>query len=278
MKKLLLLLLCLPLIGIGQNVYIHEDNWYTFGGEGSYQYLISDNVNIRLSPSTNTPIVANLPIASRLKIIEVTSDKYTYNNIISPWCKVSFILDEKKKIGYVPGIYLADKYHISSSENLVFLSGISKYYYKSGIVVDQIRVAKNNKELDRIDFFGARTITEGGDYLSLLIRKNKELNKDINIIEISYSGETCADYSNNITFFFDNNKLYHIRTFSDFDNKYLRFNNEKIQVIKNNYLDCTNITESGSGCGEVGCCLIEEIIKEYIWDGRMLQRIDAYSR
>jgi len=84
MKKLLLLLLCVPLIGFGQQTYVPDDYYFAFK-EKSYQYLIADNINIRTSPSKNSSIITTLPIGSRLIIIEELTYRYTYNNISFPW-------------------------------------------------------------------------------------------------------------------------------------------------------------------------------------------------
>mgnify|MGYP003316580691 CR=1 FL=1 len=49
MKKILLLILFFPLISFSQNMYIpdkFEDDYFPYFSEGSYQYLIADNVNI----------------------------------------------------------------------------------------------------------------------------------------------------------------------------------------------------------------------------------------
>ena len=149
MKKLLLIL-CVPLMVFGQTTYTPDDYNYSFS-EGSYQYLIADDVNIRLGPSTKTSIVSTLPIGSRLKIIEKLTYRYTYNNISFPWYKVSFILDNREKIGYIVGGFIAQEYHIENyNKEIIFLSGLSKYY-PDGKIKYQIRVAKQNKEIDKIE-------------------------------------------------------------------------------------------------------------------------------
>ena len=65
------------MLGFGQNTYNVEHSF----SKGLYKYLIADNVNVRSGPSTNNSIVANLPIGTRLEIIEETNYLYTYNNI-----------------------------------------------------------------------------------------------------------------------------------------------------------------------------------------------------
>ena len=255
MKKILLLLLCFPLISICQNFCNHLPTHSV----DSYQYLISDNVNIRLGPSNNTPVVANLPIASRLKIIEVSSEKYTYNNIISPWCKVSFILDGIENTGYVVGVFIAAYYKTIPSKNLVILSGISECDSQLYVMKNQICIAKNNKEIDKIDFHAPK--------LSGFFRDIEYYSQDVMIIEMSYAPSFCTGGIDDIkTFFFDHNKLYQIRILDNRYDEYLNFINGTIQVIHLEQDDCKG------GCYEACGCYIEEVLEEYIWEDRILKR------
>ena len=185
MKKLLLLLICVPLISFSQDTYIpdkFQDDYFPYFRKGSYQYLIADKVNIRKGPSTNTSVVANLPIGSRLKIIEELSYRFTYNNIKLPWYKVSFNLDGVDRIGYVVGIFIAEAFYISEhNKNLIFLSGMSKYLPEDKSLYYQVRVVYNNREIDRIEF-------SPSDYggLELNVSFNTEINNGIYIIQTRF--------------------------------------------------------------------------------------------
>ena len=106
MKRLLLLLFYIPFFALSQHVYVLDDYNFSFTND-SYQYLIADNVNVRSLPSTESSIVANLSIGTRLRIIEQMPNRYVYNNISSPWYKVSFRLqDGKFEYGYVVGVFI----------------------------------------------------------------------------------------------------------------------------------------------------------------------------
>ena len=265
MKKLLLILLCVPLIGFGQENYISNEYFQ----EESYQYLIADDVNIRLGPSTKTSIVANLPIGSRLKIIEELTSRYTYNNISFPWYKVSFILDKREKIGYVVGGFIAQEYHIEDYtsnhplyQDIIFLSGISKYY-SDGKIKYQIRVAKENKEIDKIEYY---PIEVPFDDSRFYVFRNEDISNGIYIIKTNFYQASCAIQKNETTFFFDRNNLYHIKSFSNMDYKTLGFENGRIQINKLIWVDNPENELNGGDYGK------KEMIEEYIWDGRRLKR------
>jgi len=253
-----------PLIGFGQKTYIpnkYDAGHSPYFSEGSYQYLISDDVNIRIGPSTKTSIVANLPIGSRLKIIEELSSRYTYNNISLPWYKVSFILDGTEKTGYVVGIFIAEAFYISDrNKELVFLTGMSKYYPGDQVPNYQVRVAYQNKEIDRIEF-------PPSDYGDLYFDvSNKDINNGIYIITTRFTVASCYTQNNETTFFFDRKNLYHIKSFSNMDNKKLGFENGRIQINKLIWVDNPEDELNGGDYGK------KEMIEEYIWDGRRLKR------
>jgi len=267
MKKLLLLLLCVPLIGLGQNTYVpdkFDGDYFPNFREGSYQYLIADDVNIRKGPSTKTSIVATLPIGSRLKIIEELSYRYTYNNISLPWYKVSFILDGTEEIGYIVGIFIAEAFYISDqNKKLIFLTGMSKYYPGDQVPNYQVRVAYKNREIDRIEF----PPSDYGD-LDFHVLLNKDINNGIYIIKTRFIVGACYTQNNATTLFFDRNNLYHIKTFSNEDEKYLGFKNGRIQLLKGYWYDDPNLPDSEYGDGN---SYKEIILEEYIWDGRRIK-------
>ena len=280
MKKLLLIL-CVPLMVFGQTTFTPEqfgEHHFPYFRAGSYQYLIADDVNIRLGPSTKTSIVASLPIGSRVKIIEELTYRYIYNNISFPWYKVSFILDNREKIGYVVGGFIAEEFFFPNEEivkidndglyqdtGLVFLLGISEYYtgYQPNY---QVRVAYQNKEIDKLEFFAS----EEGDQLYFDVTRNEDIGNGIYIIKSRFVVGACYTQNNEVTVFFDDDKLYHIKTFSNEDEKYLGFKNGRIQLLKGYWYDDPNLPDSGYGDGN---SYKEIVLEEYIWDGSRLQKI-----
>ena len=85
--------------GQESNNNFYKPDSYNFDfQENSYQYLLSDNVNIRTEPSTSSNIVSNLPIGTRLRILERLSNEYIYNNISFPW----YMLPDKHCLYLIP--------------------------------------------------------------------------------------------------------------------------------------------------------------------------------
>jgi len=265
MKKLLLLLLCVPLIGLGQKTYTSNGYFQ----EDSYQYLIADDVNIRLGPSTSTSIVATLPIGSRLKIIEELTSRYTYNNISFPWYKVSFILDKREKIGYVVGGFIAENFYISDrNKELVFLVGMLKYYPGNQRPNYQVRVAYQTKEIDKIEF----SASADGDQLYFDVTRNEDIGSNgIYIIKSRFLVGACYTQNNEVTVFFDDDRLHHIKTFSNEDDKYLGFKNGKVQLLKGYWYNDPHLSSPEVGDDNA---YKEIVLEEYVWNGRRLQKIN----
>jgi len=244
-------------------VWVLEDRKYRDFREGSYQYLIADDVNIRSAPSTSSSIVATLPIATRLEIIRKMDNRYVYNNISFPWYKVSFIINNRYKTGYVVGGFIAEEFSISTEEyrSIIFLSGLSKYYPHKGITY-QIRVAEANNEIDKIEFLPS---SDGYNFYFNVIR-DEDISNGIYISKLHFTISACGEQSNEVVVFFDKNKLYHIKTFSNTEKRYLSFKDGKIQLYRWYFVPSNN---------EEFDDVEKEIIEEYIWDGSRcrLQRI-----
>lgn len=241
------------MIGFGQNTYNVEHSFI----KGSYNYLISNNVNIRSGPSINNSTVANLPIGTRLEIIEETNYIYTYKNINFPWYKVSFFQGNRETTGYVVGGFIAEESWGSNEINkTILLAGLYKYY-PDGSMKYQIRAVQDNKELDKIEFYGYPS-----DDFRFNVSRN--YNIGIDVITIQFIEASCATQLNERTFFFDNNKLYHIRTFSNTDLKTLGYSRGKVQLYEWKWIP------SDIGYERDGGYYNKEFLEEYIWDGEKL--------
>tara|TARA_B100001750_G_scaffold245238_1_gene264366 strand:+ start:2200 stop:3042 length:843 start_codon:yes stop_codon:yes gene_type:complete len=131
--------------------------------EEAYKHLIADNVNIRDIPSTKGKIVAKLPIASYVKILEKTDYTLTLKGFTSNWYKVSFgnlqDIRNDKNIGYVWGGMISYKtVYIGGAESydndiVAYHFGVHSVITENGFQDEglfQIRVSKNNKQLDKL--------------------------------------------------------------------------------------------------------------------------------
>ena len=112
--------------------------------------LVSD-ANLRDKPSTKATAVAQLPIATKVQILEKTKDSLTLNGFRAAWFKVS----ANGKTGYLwSGILttvgIMNPYE--NNENITYVAGISSYNEKENKLTLQVRAAKNGKEIAKIDF------------------------------------------------------------------------------------------------------------------------------
>ena len=112
--------------------------------------LVSD-ANLRDKPSTKATAVAQLPIATKVQILEKTKDSLTLNGFRAAWFKVS----ANGKTGYLWSGILTTVGIINpyeNNENITYVAGISSYNEKENKLTLQVRAAKNGKEIAKIDF------------------------------------------------------------------------------------------------------------------------------
>ena len=164
-------------------------------------YLLGDSVNIRKSADLNAEVVAKLPVGTKLKIISKSEKITRLNNFDMPWYYVEI---SKKQKGYVWGGKIAMA-SCRSTENpdIVFHFGLEKAT-ADGIGILQIRVEKNNKQLQMLSFesFGGpmkrHTFTNHGD---------RGLKSVDDILYVDGFGEFCGDGGGAIVFFWADNQL-----------------------------------------------------------------------
>ena len=112
--------------------------------------LVSD-ANLRDKPSTKATAVAQLPIATKVQILEKTKDSLTLNGFRAAWFKVS----ANGKTGYLWSGILTTVAILNpgmNNENITYLAGISSYNEKEYKLTIQVRAAKNGKEIAKTEF------------------------------------------------------------------------------------------------------------------------------
>ena len=178
---------------------------------------------------------------------------------VSYW---TVLFDNEEKTGYVSGGFIAQDYHISS-ENYIFLYGLYKFYSDDAIKF-QIRVAENNKEIDKIEYFPVEIADD--DY-GFDVYLNTAINNGIHIIVTTFLRATCGGGQHNqTTFFFENNKIYEVRSFSNSDSKSLGYSNGKVQLYEWKW--------RGDDIDEFeGREEYKELVEEYIWSEGELKTI-----
>jgi hypothetical protein len=172
MKKLLILILTIACFSTSwaQNEDPNAANraqgtfypWSNSSGEENALvecYTLVSDANIREKPNATATVISKLPIATKVKIEQVTSDTLAINGFPAPWCKVSYMQQSKKMTGYIWGGTLAfaalvskDDFADDALNGIVYLVGMSKFDEKNHNVVLQVRVAKNGAEIAKTEF------------------------------------------------------------------------------------------------------------------------------
>jgi len=237
-------------------------------------FIFRDSSNLRVKPSTDSKIVNNLPIGSRVYLHSKSKHTLTLNGIKSAWYKV----ETQKGNGWIWGGCLAQQVQRSAANpDLYFLFSIK------GCLIDsidqrtekvyQLKAVENNVELDCVTF------TNNALYLGQLFNHNNAGLKNLDhllTIDLPCIGG-CGCTTGTKYFFFYNNAFKHTETlFGTADAEYSEYeefifpsdlSGEKFFVIKkSNFVDWSNeenINESDA---------IKRIYTQsyYIWNGESL--------
>jgi hypothetical protein len=175
--------------------------------------LVSD-ANLRERPAADAATIQKLPIDTKLVILEATKTMTKINGFEAPWCKVRLF---NGKTGYIWGGALAcarlfheETYDPAPGENrygMSYLVGVSSMKSKEGGIVLQMRMARDGKELSKIEF-----PTEGGlEYY--ITMENKEMSSLKNVqetIEVYTGYDACGFVATSNLVFLNQNKLQFI--------------------------------------------------------------------
>jgi len=164
-------------------IFTSLNSQYNPNDQETFSWLIADNVNLRLSP-INGKILTNLPIASKLKVMG-SADAPNEN-----WAEVVYIDGDKEITGYLLEEFIAEKARFDKNTKNVFLFktiGMKKNKWGDIRPEIQIRVAKNNKELDRTSIVGEH---KNGFYIKAM--NGRGLGNVQNIITVDFPQECCA--------------------------------------------------------------------------------------
>lgn len=181
---------------------------------GSVQ-LLADAVNLRAEADAKAELVATLPIASKLEVLEQSENKLTLNGITAPWYKVKFEHEGKSKEAYVWSGFIAQEVEYDQKQDLYFLLGpasasINKKASEYGGYQEmkfQIRAAKGSKQLSKVLIpQGVSQIT----YFKLKLMGNKGFSPIKNILEFHFNEDMCAGANGQHTLFWDGKQLVYI--------------------------------------------------------------------
>ena len=109
-------------------------------------YVLVSDANLRDKPSIKATTIAQFPIATKVQILERTSDSLTLNGFRAPWFRVI----ANGKTGYLWSGILTSVAMTTQEDDpmgLIFLAGIASYNEKEYKVTIQVRAAQNGKEI-----------------------------------------------------------------------------------------------------------------------------------
>lgn len=220
MQKLFLLLSTIFFVQFNSFAQDDQEDYYLKNGYhtfkiGSTQRLLADRVNVRASASTKGEIVANIPIGSKVKILEESSKTLKLNGFDAPWYEVSFETNGKEQKGYVWGGLIAEGYKKSeNNDGVTFYYGIAsvksksegEYSYEE--IQIQLRAAKAGKEIDKIEFEAIGSLTTSHNMSNKGSRGLKNVEA---ILNLSFSDQMCAGADGDVVVFWNDQKLHYVQ-------------------------------------------------------------------
>lgn len=175
-------------------------------------YLLGDSINVRKTPGTDGAVITRLPIGTRVTILEKSKEVSRINNILMPWYLVEF---NGKQKGYIWGGKLAlNSFRSTKNPDIVFHFGIDKRGNEEGAYAQfQIRVEKDHKELQRLNFQGFGTEYKKHTCNNI---SNKGLSGVDDILQVDGYGEFCGDNAGAMIFFWTGTELVYVDELSDY--------------------------------------------------------------
>lgn len=181
---------------------------YEFYVDQNY-YTLCDSVNLRSEADLSSKTISQLPIGTKLLILEKTEQLTNLNGAEFFWYKVQ---TEKKTTGYVWGGKLAlQSFRSTKNTDFVFHYGVEKIV--EGTIFFQIRVEKAHKEVQRISIEGF-----GGPFKNhqLGVFANMGLKNVDDIFTFQGFAEACGEGAGIEYIFWSNEKLYKAKRLSHF--------------------------------------------------------------
>ena len=207
MKKILFTI-SLALISVfahAQEEVNKASGWLMFNenDEVKEAFVLVSDANLREKPSIKATTIAQLPIATKVTILERTTDSLTLNGFRAPWFRIS----TNGKTGYLWSGILTTVVKTTEEEvgnDITFLAGMSSYNEKDYKVTLQVRAAKNGKEIAKTEF---QSVGDLGYELSLSL-KSGGFDKVKQVLSVEMTFGAC-DYAqgNNLVFFTEGGKL-----------------------------------------------------------------------
>lgn len=203
----LIALLLLPLAVFSQE---EEQEFFPVNFEVNQTvYLLGDSIHVRQEPKSNAKSLTQLPIGTRLTILERSEETLSLNGFTMPWYKVQY---GKNKKGYIwGGKFSMNSFRSNKDTDVIFHFGLEKVVGETAHY--QIRVEKDHKEVQRISFEGFGGALKKHECTNL---GSKGLSEIDDVIYVSGYGEYCGDGGGTVVLFWTKNKLYNVYRLSSF--------------------------------------------------------------
>ncbi|MFZ4542942.1 MAG: hypothetical protein ACOYOA_02760 [Saprospiraceae bacterium] len=223
MKHLVLILL-FPFLGsvlfAQQGSPVSDGNFFPWHSDDPEKELfcltLISSAVVHSKPDMNSKVISRLPIATKVKIEQVTVDTMQNSGFSAPWCVVSYEQNGKTHSGYLWGGDLAFvSYEINDKSDsirngLIYLAGVQKVEPSKKLWTLQVVVVRNNTEIGRTEI---ETEAEPSYFASFYHYGNLNYTNVIDVLEFkSYYPANGYASSENLLFFTEKKLLRVLET------------------------------------------------------------------
>ena len=241
------------------------------------KYIYQDDINVRIAPTTDSPIITSLPIGKKVMVKELTNEKYSINNTEYPWIKISFYHNSTFLEGYVVAKFIAEESFLVN-DHLFLLA--PQYNYEQQY---QIKSVKDNREVDKINLSNTNGYDEGGSNFKII---QNNLN-DVEIFHIFWCYPVCGRACVDEYVFWNGKKFYNPSSDKKINLSYgWKFDDSKTKILYYNdfffyngnkeiYYDEIDMADGDypQDKDDFDGNIYTEIISELIWTGQKLKKI-----
>ena len=242
------------------------------------KFIYEDNINVRIAPTTDSPIVTSLPIGKEVIVNEVTNEKYSINNVEYPWIKVSFLNNEILQEGYLVAKFLSEKSY--TTDEYLFLVA-PQYNYEQQY---QIKTIKNNKEISKINLSNKYGYSSDSGVIFEFISNNIN---NVEILHVFWCYAVCGRSCDDEYIFWNGKKFYNASSDNDIDLSFgWKFDDSLTKLVylnnfffykgnKEIYYDDEDMADGDYPQDEedFDSEIYTEYISELIWTGEKLKKI-----
>lgn len=273
--QILILIILFSTTLAAQQDYTFQSLYRTFE-EGKYYYTLPPQTSIYTAPFVTAEKIAQLPIATAIKVEERMDEIAKINGFRTNWYRISFQQNEQFQEGFIWGGNIAvGAFAAKESSDIFFLYGIEKIalaergnYVEESILL-QLNACRDTFLLDKLvtEAMGTLYTQTQGNSLG-----NKGLENIREVIEIAFSDGYCGGVSASATVFWDGQKLHFVQVLSNgfsnenFTNKFFIYPSDdggkKQRIILRD--------EAGEFDGDRQTVYTHQVDLEYVWDGKQL--------